>query len=105
MYLATNNNQMKNVNFTGYQQQVTSSTHPQNSLYNGANANYDQGLRKLLMDKPNVTHTVSNAIKMTAIYPLNYHFSSSKIYFSPIRIHLNLIWLLVFHLIFILVLA
>lgn len=51
---------MKNVSFSGYQQQVTSSTHPQNSLYNGANASYDQGLRKLLMDKPNVAHTVSN---------------------------------------------
>lgn len=56
---------MKNVNFTGYQQQVTSSTHPQNSLYNGANTPYDQGLRKLLMDKPNVTHTVSNAPKLS----------------------------------------
>lgn len=53
-----NNNQMKNVTLSGYQQQVTSSTHPQNGIYGQIT---DQSLRKLLMncEKPNINLTVS----------------------------------------------
>ncbi|XP_065215933.1 E3 ubiquitin-protein ligase TRIM33-like [Planococcus citri] len=52
--VSTNQQPGRNVGLTAYQQQVTSSTHPQNSLYNTV-ANYDQSLRKLLMtaDKSN----------------------------------------------------
>jgi len=53
---------MKTVTLPAYQQHVTSSTHPQNSLYHSMNnQNYDQSLRKLLMncDKQNATLVVN----------------------------------------------